>query len=135
MIRQELDVWGDRPVASIRRADVRELLEQIVDRGAPVLANRVLALVRKMLNFAIDQDWIDANPAAKMARPGAEKARSRVLSERRHTSRRLISRSAGARVGRRYRAAPLDIAASGAPLASRDGAAGRGSGRHALARH
>lgn len=81
MIRQELDVWGDRPVASIRRADVRELLEQIVDRGAPVLANRVLALVRKMLNFAIDQDWIDANPAAKMARPGAEKARSRVLSE------------------------------------------------------
>lgn len=81
MIRQELDVWTGRPVAGIRRADVRELLDGIVDRGAPVLANRVLALVRKMLNFALDQEWIDANPAAKMARPATEQARARVLSD------------------------------------------------------
>jgi integrase len=81
MIRQELDVWAHKPAAGIRRADVRELLERIVQRGAPVLANRVLALVRKMLNFAIDQEWIDANPAAKMPRPGGkELARSRVLT-------------------------------------------------------
>jgi Arm DNA-binding domain len=72
MIRQELDVWAHKPAAGIRRADVRELLERIVQRGAPVLANRVLALVRKMLNFAIDQEWIDANPAAKMPRPGGK---------------------------------------------------------------
>ena len=49
--------------------------------GPPVLANRVLALVRKMLNFAVDQEWIDANPAAKLARPGGvEQSRERVLS-------------------------------------------------------
>jgi integrase len=80
MIRQELKGWTDRPVVSIRRGDVRDLLETIVQRGAPVLSNRVLALVRKMLNFAVDREWVEANVAAKMARPAAEQARTRVLS-------------------------------------------------------
>lgn len=80
MIRQELDGWRDRPVAGLRRADVRDLLEGIVERGAPVLSNRVLALVRKILNFALDREWIEANVAAKMARPASEQSRTRVLS-------------------------------------------------------
>jgi integrase len=80
MIRLELKAWRDRPVVSIRRADVRELLEGIVARDAPVLANRVLALVRKAMNFGLDLEWIDANPAAKMARPGVEQSRDRVLA-------------------------------------------------------
>ena len=76
-----LPAWGHLTVAAIRRVDVRALLETIVARGAKVEANRTLALVRKMLNFAIDQEWIDANPAAKMARPGGrDQSRSRVLS-------------------------------------------------------
>jgi hypothetical protein len=80
MIRIELRAWRDLPAASIRRADVRDLLEAIVQRGAPVLANRVLALVRKIFNFAVDREWVEANPAAKMARPGAEQSRDRVLT-------------------------------------------------------
>jgi integrase len=80
MIRNELSTWTDRPVASLRRVEVRELLEAIVDRGAPILANRVLALVRKMLNFGLDREWVEANVAAKMPAPSKEHARSRVLS-------------------------------------------------------
>lgn len=82
MIRRELAAWSTRPVTAIRRADVRDVLEAIVARRAPVLANRVLALVRKMLNFALDREWVEANVAAKMARPAAEQSRSRVLTER-----------------------------------------------------
>jgi len=80
MIRRELQAWKDRPVASLRRSEVRDLLEEIVGRGAPVVANRVLALVRKVLNFGLDREWVEANVAAKMARPAVEEARSRVLS-------------------------------------------------------
>lgn len=80
MIRRELAAWYQRPVKSIRRAEVRDLLDDIVARGAPVLANRVLALVRKMLNFALDREWVDANVAAKMAQPTKESARTRVLT-------------------------------------------------------
>jgi len=80
LIRSELSAWTDRPVTSIRRVDVRELLEAVIERGAPVQANRLLALVRKVLNFAIDQEWIDANPAGAMPKPSAEQSRDRVLT-------------------------------------------------------
>jgi len=33
-----------------------------------------------MLNFAVDHDWIEANPAARVARPAPEQSRDRVLS-------------------------------------------------------
>jgi integrase len=45
------------------------------------MANRVLALVRRMLNFAVDHDWIEANPAARVKRPSPEVSRERVLTD------------------------------------------------------
>ena len=33
-----------------------------------------------MLNFAVDHDWIEANPAARVAKPAPEQSRDRVLS-------------------------------------------------------
>lgn len=80
MIRIQLADWYDRPIRSIRRAEVRDLLDDIVARGAPTVANRVLALVRKMLNFARDREWVEANVAAGMPQPAKETARTRVLS-------------------------------------------------------
>src|SRR6185312_14852949 len=43
--------WGRRPIADIARRDVVELLDKVVDRGAPVAANRLLAVVRRMFNL------------------------------------------------------------------------------------
>ncbi len=51
--REVLPAWGDRPIGSITRIDVIELLDPIMDRGAPYMANRVLAAVRKLFNWAI----------------------------------------------------------------------------------
>ncbi len=73
--------WGDRSVRQLTRRDVRTLIERIADRGSPVMANRTLALVRKMLNFAVDQDWIEANPAARVKKPAPEVSRDRVLTD------------------------------------------------------
>ena len=75
-----LPVWGERSVRVLTRRDVRALIENIADR-APVMANRTLACVRKMLNFAIDHDWIDANPAARVEKPAREESRERVLTD------------------------------------------------------
>jgi integrase len=90
--QRKLDVdvlpsWRTLKVKELTRRDVRDLIEQIADRGAPIAANRVLALVRKMLNFAVQRDWIDANPAALIAKPGAEHSRERVLT---HEELRLL---------------------------------------------
>src|SRR5205085_10366286 len=46
--------WRDRSVRELTRRDVRALVERVAERGAPIMANRVLAVVRKMLNFAVD---------------------------------------------------------------------------------
>jgi hypothetical protein len=39
-----------------------------------------LALVRKMLDFAVDHDWIEANPEARITKPTREISRERVLT-------------------------------------------------------
>jgi integrase len=71
--------WRDKSVRELTRRDVRALVERVAHR-APVMANRVLAVVRKMLNFAVDHDWIDANPAARVRKPSRETSRDRVLT-------------------------------------------------------
>ena len=75
-----LPLWRNRTVKELTRRDVRILIEAIADRGSPIVANRCLALVRKMLNFAVQRDWVDANVASLMAKPGAEQSRDRVLT-------------------------------------------------------
>jgi integrase len=75
-----LPAWKSRAIADVRRRDVRELVEAIATR-TPVEANRVLACVRKMFSFAVDRELIEHNPAARFTRPGAERARDRVLTD------------------------------------------------------
>ena len=72
--------WGTMKVREITRRHVRDLLDDISVR-APIQANRVLAVVRKMFNFAIERDWLDVNPCVMIKRVVKEQARDRVLSE------------------------------------------------------
>ncbi len=72
--------WGKRKARDIRRRDVIRLLDTIVERGAPVQANRVLAIVRVMFNFAISRDILDATPVAMVKAPSKENQRDRVLN-------------------------------------------------------
>jgi integrase len=78
--RDVLPSWKDRSVRSITRRDVRAILERVVDRGAPIAANRLLEVVRRMFNWGIQRDWLDGNPAAKIEKPGVEHSRDRVLT-------------------------------------------------------
>ncbi len=73
-------VWGKRKAKSITRRDVILLLDGIMERGAPIAANRTLAVIRKMFNFAISRDIIDATPVAMVKAPAKENQRDRILS-------------------------------------------------------
>jgi integrase len=72
--------WRARDIRSITRRDVVALLDSIVDDGKPVLANRVLAAVRAMFNWAIRRGIVETSPAALVQRPAAEKPRERTLT-------------------------------------------------------
>jgi integrase len=74
-----LPAWRHRRVQDITRRDIRQLLDRKA-QTSPVMANRLLAWIRRLLSFAVDREWITANPAWRMAKPGEEKSRDRVLS-------------------------------------------------------
>lgn len=76
-----IPVWGQRKAKDITRRDVVTLLDGIVERGAPIVANRTLALVRRMFNFAMERSIIDASPCAAVRAPAPENQRDRVLTE------------------------------------------------------
>jgi len=74
--------WRGRPARGITRRDGVLLLDKVVDRGAPVMANRVAALLVQMFSFGVDRGMLDATPFTGVPRPGGtEKSRKRKLSE------------------------------------------------------
>ncbi|WP_236026738.1 tyrosine-type recombinase/integrase [Geomonas diazotrophica] len=72
--------WGKRKIIDIKRRDLVVILDEIADRGAPVMANRVLAYTRKMFSYAVKRDVLEANPFMGMERPAKEVGRERALS-------------------------------------------------------
>ncbi len=79
--RELLPHWRAALARDIRRADVIALLDGIASRPAPIMANRTLALVRKLFNFGIQRALVEANPCTLLSPPGTERRRERVLSE------------------------------------------------------
>ncbi|MBF0461552.1 MAG: tyrosine-type recombinase/integrase [Magnetococcales bacterium] len=83
-----LPAWGTRKAKDITRRDILALLDGIVDRtkqrnpnGSGIMANRTLALVRRMFNFACEQSILEASPCTSVRAPAQEQRRDRVLSE------------------------------------------------------
>ena len=79
MEREVLPVWRHLRVVDVKRRTVRELVERKA-RHAPIMANRILSRISAMLTFAMEQDWIESNPAWRIRQPGEERSRDRVLS-------------------------------------------------------
>jgi integrase len=76
-----LPKWRNRPIASITRGAVIDLVDEIVERGAGVMANRTLARLRALFNWAVDKERLTASPIGRMTLPTQERARDRVLSD------------------------------------------------------
>lgn len=79
--REVVALWGDRPIGGITRRDVLGLLDSVVDRGSPYMANRLLAHTRKLFNWSMERGIIDASPVAGVKPPGKEQSRERVLTD------------------------------------------------------
>lgn len=75
-----LPAWGKLKARDIRRRDVIMLLDTIMERGAPIAANRTLGVVRRMFNFGVSRDLLDASPVVMVRPPAKETPRERVLS-------------------------------------------------------
>jgi integrase len=52
-----------------------------VDRGAPIVANRTLAIFRRLCNWSVERGIIAFSPCDKIKAPAAEESRDRVLTD------------------------------------------------------
>ncbi len=79
--REVLNRWKGRSIHEITRQDVLKLLDEIVDRGSPGMANRVFTVVRALCNWAIGRGILERSPCAGLSKPSQGQSRDRVLSD------------------------------------------------------
>jgi integrase len=71
--------FGKDHAKDITRRDVRTFLER-KSAKAPIMANRIRALLRKIFNWAIIAEIVESNPVYLVPAPGKERQRERVLT-------------------------------------------------------
>jgi integrase len=75
-----LPAWQNTPIRDIGRGDVMALLDRIEKAKGIYARNRRLALIRHLLNFALDRERVDANVAARI-KLLEEPDRDRILTD------------------------------------------------------
>lgn len=81
LARDVLPDWGARPAAAIRQVDVAAVLHAVVDRGAPIQANRLLRAICRLYGWGTSVGLVPANPAAALESMAPENARETVLED------------------------------------------------------
>ncbi|WP_420564160.1 tyrosine-type recombinase/integrase [Thalassobaculum sp.] len=71
---------GSVSLVDLSRAHGRQMVQEIAETY-PVAANRALARLNAILNWAVGEDLIEANPMVGIKRASAEAPRERVLSD------------------------------------------------------
>ena len=72
---------GDTKILSLKRADIREIIDAKVDDGKAPTARLILAVVRKMMNWAVEKELMEVSPANGIKVGGKNTRRDRVLSK------------------------------------------------------
>lgn len=72
--------WSHRKANDIYRPDVHKVLDAIVDRGSPTMANRARAVASRVFNFGISRGYLEVNPVQHVPPPAREQARERVMT-------------------------------------------------------
>ena len=69
-----------RKALDIRRRDLRQLLDEIADRGRLVVTERRRTTVQTMFRWALRQDIVEIDPSAELSPYGQATPRERVLT-------------------------------------------------------
>ena len=78
---RDTEPWRSRPITTISKEDVKNLLRNVEQRGAPAAANRSLAYLSKFFNWCVEEDLISTSPTARVRPPCLCAPRDRILSD------------------------------------------------------
>ena len=71
---------GGSDATALKRRDVIEVLDEIADEVSGIQANRAQSLISAVLNWALAEDILEANPAHGIRKRGQERQRERVMT-------------------------------------------------------
>jgi integrase len=82
--RQAFPAIGQVPITQLKKSQIVKLLDKIQDENGPVAADRLLALVRRILNWHAgrEDDYRPPLLRVKPRKSASEQARDRVLDDR-----------------------------------------------------
>ena len=75
---------GKVALVDVKRAMLMDIFDNVVNRGARVMANHLFGDMRQFFNFALAREWVEVHPLAgitKIQVGGRQKERDRYLSE------------------------------------------------------
>jgi integrase len=74
--------WKGRDARTIKPREVIELLDRIVARGSPIMANRTAGILSQMFLFGVHRTIVESNPVQLLYDPGGkESPRDRCLTD------------------------------------------------------
>lgn len=79
--KEVIPLLGRYKAKDVKRRHILDLIDGIVDRGAPVSANRTLEIIRRMFNFAMEREVVEITPCYMIKKPSVENKRHRYLEE------------------------------------------------------
>ena len=71
---------GRKDITKLQKTDLLKIIDRIMDRKAPVLANRMLQYMSKFFKCCVGRGYLETNPAQGIPKPAKESSRDRVLS-------------------------------------------------------
>ena len=77
-----LPVIGKMAAEEVKRGHVANILDRVVDRGAPIVASHMLGDIRQMFGFAITRNLVETDPTSHLKKAdfgGSAKERERTL--------------------------------------------------------
>lgn len=79
--REVYPAIGRVKAIAVKRRDVLDIIEAKADEGHVAQSTQILAVVRKMFNWAVDGDYLETSPATGIRPRGKAVKRDRVLAD------------------------------------------------------
>jgi integrase len=99
LLRREMGPWAGKSIHEISKRDVVEVVETIVQRGAPIAANKTLKSIKTFLRWCVGRAVLDQSPAEWVPLPAKEVARDHVLDDQELARVILAARQIGGPYG------------------------------------
>ena len=73
--------YGTQPISEVTRADIHQILDDLIARDKQTAANRALAHIRKFFGWLVERGYLNHSPADHIKPRHKESERDRVLSD------------------------------------------------------